>query len=236
MSVVTSAEYISIGCSTSRIATVTSTARSPNGLYHTNHRASRLYVSECRFGVPVPVRCRFGAGSECCDKFLYGFKGTPSARQADQPWPCSRRIRATCTEKRERAEGARSVSDRGSGASRRRWRAAWPAASSAGAHRRGPLPATPLPRTSPQATPRRYAPLVTRAARAGRAVALRQNVPIAERRGHSRRGRNAAHCPGRPSARKGTRRSFLTAPQKPLRRKHLRDPPLRAEPLPTLRA
>jgi hypothetical protein len=32
-----------------------------------------------------------------------------------------------------------------------------------------------------------------------------------------------------PSTRKGTRRSFLTAPQNLLRRKHLRDPPLRAE-------
>ena len=37
-----------------------------------------------------------------------------------------------------------------------------------------------------------------------------------------------------PSTHKGTRRSFLTAPQRPLRRKHLRDPPLCAELLPTL--
>ena len=38
------------------------------------------------------------------------------------------------------------------------------------------------------------------------------------------------------STRKGTRRSFLTASEKPLCRKHLRDPPLRAEPPPTRRA
>ena len=35
--------------------------------------------------------------------------------------------------------------------------AAWPASSSAVAHRRGPLPAAPMPRTRPQRTPRRNA-------------------------------------------------------------------------------
>lgn len=38
----------------------------------------------------------------------------------------------------------------GAGESRRSWRAAWPAASSATAQRRGPLPAPPLPRTRHQ--------------------------------------------------------------------------------------
>ena len=42
--------------------------------------------------------------------------------------------------------------------------AAWPAASSAIAHRRGPLPAAPLPRTRPQRAPRRNAPWVMRSA------------------------------------------------------------------------
>ena len=42
--------------------------------------------------------------------------------------------------------------------------AAWPASSSAIAHRRGPLPAAPIPRTPPQHAPRRNAPWVTRSA------------------------------------------------------------------------
>ena len=57
----------------------------------------------------------------------------------------------------ERAGGVPRRSGQGGGESRRRWRAAWPAASSAEAHRRGPLPAAPLP------APRRSThPVVTR--------------------------------------------------------------------------
>ena len=42
--------------------------------------------------------------------------------------------------------------------------AAWPASSCAIAHRRGPLPAAPMPRTPPQHAPRRNAPWVMRSA------------------------------------------------------------------------
>ena len=43
-----------------------------------------------------------------------------------------------------------------------------------------------------------------------------RHAKVARRRGRKsqKRGRNAAHCLGRPSTRKGTRRSFLTTPQK----------------------
>ncbi len=112
--------------------------------------------------------------------------------------------------------------------------AAWPAASSAIAHRRGPLPAAPLPGTPPQHIPRRNAPWVMRSAswpsRSSRAKCAGRRTED-----HRLRAGTPRIVRAGPSTHKGTRRSFLTAPQEPLRRKHLRDPPLRAEPLPTLR-
>ena len=80
--------------------------------------------------------------------------------------------------------------------------AAWPASSSAVAHRRGPLPAAPMPRTRPQRTPRRNASV---------SAALRELVgPVVSRQVRrspgersQARGQNAAHCPGRPLRRQG---------------------------------
>jgi hypothetical protein len=83
---------------------------------------------------------------------------------------------------------------------------------SAGAHRRRPLPATPLPRTPPQPHSRRNAPYDTALRKlAGRRSA--PGVPVARAKSPAS-SRNAANCPGRPPSVKGTRRSFLTAPRK----------------------
>ena len=62
-----------------------------------------------------------------------------------------------------------------------------------------------------QHAPRRYAPWISRAARASRAGRLAPGAPVARSQAP---GRNAAHCPGRPPSVKGTRGSFLTASQK----------------------
>jgi hypothetical protein len=79
------------------------------------------------------------------------FKGTPSARQAVRPWPGSRSGRGQ--------HPGSALNDRGNAAPwRPGWRgslavaggAAWPPASRATTHRRGPLPAPLLPRTRRQ--------------------------------------------------------------------------------------
>ncbi len=83
--------------------------------------------------------------------------------------------------------------------------AAWPAASSAIAHRRGPLPAAPMPRTPPQHAPRRNAPWVTRSASwPGQSSRTRR----ADRRakGH---GAGAAAVGARPEARPEARAANL---------------------------
>ena len=49
-----------------------------------------MALRPCQAPASVPARC--------CDKFLYGFKGAPPARQADRGRPDSRKIRGTCTE------------------------------------------------------------------------------------------------------------------------------------------
>ena len=80
--------------------------------------------------------------------------------------------------------------------------AAWPASSSAVAHRRGPLPAAPMPRTRPQHTPRRNAPWVMRSAnwpgRSSRARCAGRRV-----KDDNSPGRDAAHYPGWPLQRQG---------------------------------
>jgi len=91
-----------------------------------------------------------------------------------------------------------------------------------------------LPRHRPQPVP-----AVTprcRATRAGLGRHARAECADRRAKGHSHRAGTPRIVRADPSTRKGTRRSFLPAPQKPLRRKHLRDPPLRAEPLSTQRA
>jgi hypothetical protein len=87
-------------------------------------------------------------------------KGTPSARQAVRP---GRTLAMSAGSTRgcvERSGERRAVSGRGDGSLTVDGRAAWPAASSASAHRRGPLPAPPLPRTC-----RARPPAVARAGR-----------------------------------------------------------------------
>jgi hypothetical protein len=59
---------------------------------------------------------------------------------------------------RERARQCRAEATRDVGDSRRTWLGSLAASSSAIAHRRGPLPAAPMPRTPPQHAPRRDAP------------------------------------------------------------------------------
>jgi hypothetical protein len=66
--------------------------------------------------------------------------------------------------KRERAGAVSRHSGRVLGTLAAGGEAAWPASSCAIAHRRGPLPAAPMPRTPPQHAPRRDAPWVTRSA------------------------------------------------------------------------
>ena len=107
--------------------------------------------------------------------------------------------------------------------------AAWPASSSAegapsrAAARRADAPHPAAPRT------RRNAPGMCCAGRADRAGGDAPDAPVAGRKVTDTGPERRALSVSGPSTRKGTRRSFLTASQKPLRRKHLRDPPLRAE-------
>jgi hypothetical protein len=74
--------------------------------------------------------------------------------------------------------------------------AAWFASSCAIAHRRGPLPAAPMPRTPPQHD-RAVTRHGSRAPRAGRADRHAPHAPIAGRK-VTAPGRNATHCPGWP--------------------------------------
>ena len=171
------------------------------------------------------------APARCCDNFLYGFKGAPSARQADRPRPRLAKDAQDVYGGREQAGQCRAVAARGGGDSRRRWRAAWPTSSCAIAHRRGPLPAAPMPRAPPQHAPRRNAPWVTRSASwPGRSSRVR----CADRRtkDHSHGAGTPRIVRVGPSSVKGTRRAFLTASQK-----RSSGPTLeRRRPLPTQRA
>jgi hypothetical protein len=81
------------------------------------------------------------------------------------------------------------------------------------AHRRGPLPAAPMPRTRPQPAPRRNAPWVTRSA-SWPGGSSRARCAGRRMKGHRRRAGTPRIVRVGPSSVKGTRRSFLTAPQK----------------------
>jgi hypothetical protein len=70
---------------------------------------------------------------------------------------CARHARGSV----ERAGVSRQGDERVMGSLAAGGGAAWPASSCAKAHRRGPLPAAPLPRTPPQRTLRRNAPCMT---------------------------------------------------------------------------
>jgi hypothetical protein len=82
----------------------------------------------------------------------------------------------------------------------------------------------PVPPSRPDAAPHEQDQAVTPA----------PSAPIAVRRSQPP-GRNAAHCPDRPLHPQGHPKILSNRFAKPLCRKHLRDPPLRAEPLPTRR-
>jgi hypothetical protein len=96
--------------------------------------------------------------------------------------------------------------------SRRRWRSSLAHSSCAIAHRRGPLPAAPTPRTRPQ-----RAPAVTRrgsrALRAGR-TGRHAQMGRSPGEGSQRRAGTPRIVQAGPSSVKGTPRSFLTASQK----------------------
>ena len=81
------------------------------------------------------------------------------------------------------------------------------ASSCAIAHRRGPLPAAPMPRIRPQPAPRRNAPWVTRSAswpgRSSRAKCAKRRM-----KGHSHGDGTPRIVRAGPSSVKGTRRSF----------------------------
>jgi hypothetical protein len=122
-------------------------------------------------------------------------------------------MRRTCTESVERARGVPTACGQDEGSLAAGGGAAWPAASSAIAHRRGPLPAAPMPRTPPQHAPHRYAPWVTRSAswlgRSSRARCAGRRA-----KGHRHRAGTPRIVRLGPSSVKGTPRSFLTASQK----------------------
>ena len=108
----------------------------------------------CRAG-----RCRPRTG----EQYLYVFKGTPSARRAVRPWPGSAQAHGSPRECANR-RGCRAAGGRVLGSLAVTRAAAWPAASSAAAHRRGPLPPRRYPAPAADG-PRRYAPLVATPAR-----------------------------------------------------------------------
>ena len=171
------------------------------------------------------------SGAPCgCDNFLYGFKGAPSARHAYGRNRPRELARATGGQYGGRVTGDKR---QGSPGARRCWAAAFVAPFG-----RKPYGATScqarLPRHRPQpvaaVTPRCRAN--TSRARPSRSRQVRRSP--CER--SQPPGQNAAHCPGRPLHPQGHPKILSNRSQKPLRRKHLRDPPLRAEPLPTRRA
>jgi hypothetical protein len=88
-----------------------------------------------------------------CDNFLYGFKDTPYGR-ARRPALAEALSRGRITGTGTSWTSGRPAAGAGvEGGARRSQAAAWPAASSASAHRRGPLPPRGQPRTGPLAVP-----------------------------------------------------------------------------------
>jgi len=143
-----------------------------------------------------------------CYNFLYGFKGAPAARQADWPQPIPAKDARDEHGKRERAGSAAPWRQRVLGNPAAGGGAAWPASYCAIAHRRGPLPTAPMPRTPPQP-----APAVTRrrsrTPRASQAVVTRQvGQPSGESPRHRagtprivRVGPSSLNCASHPATR-----------------------------------
>ena len=161
-----------------------------------------------------------------CDNFLYSFKGAPSARHAygrDRPRELARTTGGE--------QGGRVTGDKRQGLP---GVSPLQGGSFAAPFGRKPYGATScparLPRHRPQPVPAVTPPMPRHTSRAG--PSARAKCANRRAKGSQPPGRNAAHCPGRPLQRKGTRRSFLTAPQK-----RSSGPTLeRRRPLPTQRA
>ncbi len=123
-----------------------------------------------------PIVTSASPGLGAVRTFFTIIKGAPSARQADRPGPIQRRMRPSTESVNERDSAA--LERPGGGDSHVGGGAAWPASSCAIAHRRGPLPATPMPRTG-----RSPHPAVThrgsRTPRDGRAGRLASGAPVA---------------------------------------------------------
>ena len=141
------------------------------------------------------------------ENFLYVFQGRTSGAPA---WPAqakARRMRKTCTEGVNEPGSTVRSSQGVVGTLAAGGGAAWPGSSCAGAHRRGPLPATPTPRTRPQPHPAvtHHGSCVPRASRAGSSRRLHQSP---DERSQHRAGTPHILRAGHSSV-KGTRRSFL---------------------------
>jgi len=133
------------------------------------------------------------------DNYLYVFKGTPCGR-ARRP-ASARALSVSADHRRGGSEGTRPAAGAGEEGGTRRWHAAaWPAASSAAAHRHGRLPPTRSAPHSPTGGPHRHAPPVTTPARANRAALPREAIlsprklPVKGAPG----GASLRFAPGRP--------------------------------------
>ena len=191
-----------------------------------SHRAWAHTTEACNARSDAPYQRLVGVGhayhTDAVRIFFTTIKSAPSARQADQPQPQPRRCVAPARRSVERAGECRAVTASSDGESRRRWRGSLARACSAEAHRRGPLPAAPLPRTPPQRVPAvthrelpRCASWPGRRLASAAPVARRKVIGIGpERRALSGLAPPASRAPGDRF--------------KPLRRNDLRDPPLSA--------
>ena len=150
-------------------------------------------------------------------------KGAPPARQSTGSGRDSRRMLGTCTD----SVNKRDVLRRGGGSMR--GLSPQVAGSPARFLLRNGAPsraaaAAPMPRTSPQHAPRRNAPWIRAPLELpGRSTCVR--CANRQMKGPQAPAGTPRIVRAGPSSVQGTRRSFLTTPQRPLRRKHLRDPP-----------
>ncbi len=172
-------------CGTARLKNVIGMIRPGCGVGMSACR-SRGFRLSCRLSARCPVW-----GVRTFFTVIQGHAfGAPTARPRQAP---SVRREDHRTGIRGSSGGFRRWRHVGSGNTRRWWAAAWPAASSAAAHRRGPLPQRGLPRPATAASTRRHAPPWSRARKSGRDVLPRR---ASCRRESSRsRARPAASVP-----------------------------------------
>ena len=129
-----------------------------------------------------------------CDNFLYSFRAHPRRAGASRPGHGAREAGAAKSWSDERS-GWPAVGGRGQSRAARRWRCgSFRRALRAEALRRAELPRAAAPVTGRMRCPP-YRPGAA-PVREGQAVSPARVAPSPER--SQRRGRNAAHCPGRP--------------------------------------